>query len=93
MATTRSIRAKPVPGEELIGTVTGRGIRLTREAWRAQLAYRSEQQLRQKVPRRRGLLSWLPRAGPASWMDTAWWGWRGRPAGEPRGHRRTRNAS
>lgn len=62
--TNRSIRAKPGPGEELIGTITKRGIRLTREAWRAQRAYRSELQRAARAPRP-SLLGWLPRAGTA----------------------------
>lgn len=61
--TTRSTRAKPGPGEELIGTITPRGIRLTRDAWRAQRAYRSEQRAA-KTPTP-SLLSWIPRAGTA----------------------------
>lgn len=56
--TTRARRTKPAPQEELIGTITANGMRLTRETWRAQRAYRSEQERAEKAPRR-GLLSWL----------------------------------
>jgi len=55
---TRSVHATPAPGEELIGTITASGVRLTREAWRAQRAYRSKQARAQAAPRR-GLMSWL----------------------------------
>jgi hypothetical protein len=50
--------AKPGPDEELIGTITASGIRLTRDTRRAQQAYRLELERAQRAPRR-GLLSRL----------------------------------
>jgi len=55
--TARAKRTKPEPGEELIGTITPHGIRLTRAAWRAQLAYRERE--RAQTPPRSGFMSRL----------------------------------
>lgn len=54
---TRARRTEPAPGEELIGTITPHGIRLTRAAWRAQLAYRERE--RAQTPPRSGFMSRL----------------------------------
>lgn len=61
---TRARRTEPAPGEELIGTITPHGIRLTRAAWRAQLAYRERE--RAATPPRSGFMSRLRegRSGP-----------------------------
>lgn len=58
---TQAKRTKLGPGEELIGTITPHGIRLTKDARRAQLAYREREQERERVqtPPRGGLLSLL----------------------------------
>ena len=58
---TRTKRTELAPGEELIGTITPHGIRLTRAAWRAQLAYRERERERAEALPTRGLLSRMAR--------------------------------
>lgn len=52
---------KPGPGEELIGTITPHGIRLTRDTQRAQRAYRERERERAEAARTVGLKSWVAR--------------------------------
>jgi hypothetical protein len=60
---TRRKPTKPEAGEELIGTITPHGIRLTRDAWRAQLAYRERKLERVQTTPRSGLLNWIKGLG------------------------------
>lgn len=55
---TRAKPMKPGPGEELIGTITPHGIRLTRDTQRAQRAYRERERAEAAAV---GRMTWLAR--------------------------------
>lgn len=60
---TRSTRAKPAPEEELIGTITATGLRLTKEASRAQQVYRATRG--GEVGPRPRVRRWVPGRAPS----------------------------